>query len=226
MEPLYLVLAGGAVSLISSVTVTWLQGRAARRGETRQAIRDCIRQLTSIFISEREKALAPAPAAAPPGASGLAEAEMLCTMIADRRTRERVRDVIRLLRASGMPELQELSGVRAPRARRALCTHALDVLGAHYRGERIPAPTETVKKLMEVEDEALQAVYSDALHDRDADEAEEPAEPETTAARRPRAASAPADAATETATAEKGGAEKSAAKPASGGTGRGGRSAR
>ncbi|MFC3998026.1 hypothetical protein ACFOVU_18995 [Nocardiopsis sediminis] len=148
MNDFLLVLTGAAISLVSSVTVTWLQARQLRRGELRVAARDSTRQLTGLFIAERDlQGAGPSPA--------LAEAEMMAVAIADRRTRDRMRALIRLLREAGLPELQELSGTKAEPARRVLCDHALEVLGAHFRGERLPALPPQVQKMLDVEDEAL-----------------------------------------------------------------------
>ncbi|MFC4563734.1 hypothetical protein ACFO4E_17875 [Nocardiopsis mangrovi] len=148
MNEFLLVLTGAAISLVSSVTVTWLQARHLRRGELRVAARDSTRQLTGLFIAERDlQGGGPSPA--------LAEAEMMAVAIADRRTRDRMRALIRLLREAGLPELQELSGTKAEPARRILCDHALEVLGAHFRGERLPALPPQVQKMLDVEDEAL-----------------------------------------------------------------------
>nr|WP_274613983.1 hypothetical protein [Streptomonospora nanhaiensis] len=146
-----LVLTGAAVSLVTSVVVTWLQARHVRRGEVRIATRDSTRRLTSLFIAEREAA--DADGAEPTDA--LAEAEVMCVAIADRRTRERMRALVRLMREIRLPELQRLSGVTPALGRRALCDHALEVLGAHFRGERLPAVPASVQRMLDVEDEAL-----------------------------------------------------------------------
>ncbi|MEY9214608.1 hypothetical protein NI17_018935 [Thermobifida halotolerans] len=149
MNEFLLVLAGGAVSLVTSATVTWLQGRYARRSETRLAARDATRQLTSLLIAQRD-----APEGTP-STTVLAEAELLAATITTRRTREAVQEVIRLLRECELPELEQLSGVRAARARQILCDHGLAVLGAHLRGDRLPSVPETVRSMRSVENEAL-----------------------------------------------------------------------
>ena len=149
MNDFLLVLAGGAVSLVTSATVTWLQGRYARRAEARAASRTATRQLTSLLIAQRD---------APESASSrtaLAEAELLAATITARRPREAVQEVIRLLSESSLPELEQLSGVPAARARQILCDHGLAVLGAHLRGDRLPQPPETLRDMRSVENEAL-----------------------------------------------------------------------
>ncbi|MDA2814922.1 hypothetical protein O4J56_30030 [Nocardiopsis sp. RSe5-2] len=162
MDEFLLVLTGGAVSLASSATVTWLQTRHAYRGEARAATRESTRRLTALFIAERDAALmGEGPSA------GLAEAETLAVALADRRTRERVRDAVRLLRELHLTELQELSGQRAAPGRRMLCDHALEVLGAHFRGEKVPAAPQGMQKMLDVEDEAL-SIRSGALPGRSA----------------------------------------------------------
>ncbi|MBB5998599.1 hypothetical protein [Streptomonospora salina] len=147
-----LVLTGAGISLVTSVVVTWVQGRQARKGENRVAARESTRELTGLFIAEREGAAEnggtePTPA--------LAEAEMMSVAITDRRTRERMRAVIRLLRELRLPELQELSGANPAVLRPLLCDHALEVLGSHFRNERLPALPQSVQKMLDVEDEAL-----------------------------------------------------------------------
>ncbi len=149
MNEFLLVLAGGAVSLVTSATVTWLQGRYARRAETRSASRTATRQLTSLLIAQRD-----APEGTP-STTALAEAELLAATITARRPREAVQEVIRLLRECDLPELEQLSGVPAARARQILCDHGLAVLGAHLRGDRLPQAPETVRSMRSVENEAL-----------------------------------------------------------------------
>ncbi|GAA3737156.1 hypothetical protein HDA32_005481 [Spinactinospora alkalitolerans] len=151
MYDFLLVLAGGGISLVSSAAVTWLQGRHSRRTEGRAAAREATRQLTGLFITERDT---PSPGDGT-ASSALAEAEILSVTIADRRVRDRVRDVIRLLRECRLPELEELSGVKAERAVQMLCDHALEVLGAHFRGDRLPALPQNVQKMLDAEEEAL-----------------------------------------------------------------------
>ncbi|TQN28309.1 hypothetical protein FHX37_3642 [Haloactinospora alba] len=146
MNEFLLVLTGAGVSLVSSVTVTWLQARHTRKTEARAAARGSTRQLTSLFITERDT---------PENGTSLTEAEVTSVAIADRRTRERVQTLVRLLRELDLPELRELSGTEPQRARRTLCDHALEVLGAHFRGERLPAVPQDVQRMLDVEDEAL-----------------------------------------------------------------------
>ncbi|WP_017626368.1 hypothetical protein [Nocardiopsis chromatogenes] len=163
MDEFLLVLTGGAISLASSATVTWLQTRHANRGESRAVARESTRRLTGLFIAERDAALmGEGPSA------GLAEAETLAVALADRRTRERIRDAVRLLRELHLTELQELSGQRAAPGRRMLCDHALEVLGAHFRGEKVPAAPQAMQKMLDVEDEAL-SIRSGSLPGRAAD---------------------------------------------------------
>ncbi|MDA2806402.1 hypothetical protein [Nocardiopsis suaedae] len=171
MDEFLLVLTGGAVSLASSATVTWLQTRHANRGEARTAARESTRRLTGLFIAERDAALmGEGPS------EGLAEAETLAVALADRRTRERIRDAVRLLRELHLTELQELSGQRAAPGRRMLCDHALEVLGAHFRGEKVPAAPQAMQKMLEVEDEAL-SIRSGSLPGRVPAASAAPAEP-------------------------------------------------
>ncbi|WP_067965503.1 hypothetical protein [Nocardiopsis trehalosi] len=150
MNDILLILTGGGISLVSSVAVTLLLARRLRRDELRTATRESTRRLTGLFIAERD---APHTGAGP--SPSLAEAEVMAVAIADRRTRDRMHAVIRLLREVGLPELEELSGTRATPARRLLCDHALEVLGTHFRGERLPALPAQVQKMLDVEDEAL-----------------------------------------------------------------------
>ncbi|MDA8371888.1 MAG: hypothetical protein M0026_18750 [Nocardiopsaceae bacterium] len=151
MNDFLLVLTGGGISLVSSVAVTWLQARHLRKSEVRVATRESTRQLTGLFIAERDSSI---DGGAEPTPS-LAEAEMMAVAISDRRTRDRMRDIIRLLRELPLPELQELSGMSPERARRIMCDHALEVLGAHFRGERLPSLPVEVQRMLSVEDEAL-----------------------------------------------------------------------
>lgn len=152
MYDMLFVLTGAAISLVTSVVVTWVQSRNARRTELRIAARDSTRQLTGLFIAEREGAAETGGTEPTPA---LAEAEMMSVAIADRRTRERMRAIIRLLRELPLQELQELSGARPAVVRPLLCDHALEVLGAHFRNERLPAVPQSVQKMLDVEDEAL-----------------------------------------------------------------------
>ncbi len=152
MNEFLLVLTGAAISLVSSVCVTWLQARYLRRSEVRATARESTRQLTSIFIAERDN---PVDSANKEPSVNLTEAEMTAAALVDRRTRERVRALVRLLREFKLPELQELSGLKPERAREAICDHALEILGAHFRAERIPSLPQSVRKILDVEDEAL-----------------------------------------------------------------------
>ncbi|MBB4935107.1 hypothetical protein F4561_006001 [Lipingzhangella halophila] len=152
MNDFTLIILGAAISLVSSVSVTWLQARYLRRTELRATARESTRQLTSMFIAERDN---PAETTSKEPSANLTEAEMTAAALADRRTRERVRALIRLLRELKLPELQELSGTKPERARQQICDHALEVLGAHFRAERIPGLPQSVRKILDVEDEAL-----------------------------------------------------------------------
>ncbi|WP_017614581.1 hypothetical protein [Nocardiopsis salina] len=146
-EVLIALLVGAGIALVTSVAVTAFQARLTRRTDTRSASRTSARSLMSTFISERDSDS--------PGDNFLGEAEMTVMAMTDRRTRDRLRDLIRLLRERSLPELEELSGVDAERARRLLCDHALEVLGAHLRAERLPEVPSTVRTMLSVEEEAL-----------------------------------------------------------------------
>ncbi|OLT27970.1 hypothetical protein BJF83_16775 [Nocardiopsis sp. CNR-923] len=146
-NPLLLVLLGAAVSLVTSVVVTAVQAQLIRRDGVRNASRSSARSLTSAFIAERD--------AQDATQSFLAEAELTVMAMTDRKTRDRLRDVIRLLRERELPEIEELSGVKSARARQLLCDHALEVLGAHLRAERLPEVPAQVRKMLSVEEEAL-----------------------------------------------------------------------
>ena len=146
-NPIVLILIGAAISLAASVAVTGVQARLLRRNDVREASRASARRLTSVFITERDTA---------DTADGfLAEAEITIMSMTDRKTRERLASVLRLLRERTLPELEELSGVKADRARRLLCEHALEVLGTHLRSERLPEIPGEVKQMLRVEEEAL-----------------------------------------------------------------------
>ncbi|GAA1980251.1 hypothetical protein GCM10009799_01710 [Nocardiopsis rhodophaea] len=174
MNDFLLVLTGAGISLVSSVTVTWLQARYTRRGDVRESTRSATRRLTSLFIAERDAADSTEESTA-----ALAEAELLAMTITERRARERLRDLTRLLRELRLPELRELSGVRSERARWVLCDHALEVLGALYRGERLPAVPPQVQKMLSVEDEAL-SIHAGEVSAPAVRTAEESAEAEPT----------------------------------------------
>ncbi|NYH52875.1 hypothetical protein HNR06_002464 [Nocardiopsis arvandica] len=146
-NPLLLILLGAGISLVTSVAVTGFQARLVRRGDTRTASRASARTLTSAFIAERDMSDSKE--------SFLSEAELTVMSMTDRKTRERLRDVIRLLRERALPEVEELSGVKSERARQMLCDHALEVLGAHLRSEKLPEVPAPVRKMLSVEEEAL-----------------------------------------------------------------------
>ncbi|MBE2998247.1 hypothetical protein IDM40_05945 [Nocardiopsis sp. HNM0947] len=146
-EVLTALLVGAGIALVTSVAVTAFQARLTRRTDTRSASRTSARSLMSAFISERDSDS--------PGDNFLGEAEMTVMAMTDRKTRDRLRDLIRLLRERSLPELEELSGVNAERARRLLCDHALEVLGAHLRSERLPEVPSNVRTMLSVEEEAL-----------------------------------------------------------------------
>ncbi|WP_040685054.1 hypothetical protein [Nocardiopsis halotolerans] len=146
-NPLVLILLGAGISLVTSVVVTGVQARLIRRDGIRTSSRASARTLTSAFIAERDSDSN--------RESFLAEAELTVMSMTDRKTRDRLRDVIRLLRERALPEVEELSGVRSERARQLLCDHALEVLGAHLRSERLPEVPAPVRKMLSVEEEAL-----------------------------------------------------------------------
>jgi len=200
------VLTGAAISLVTSVVVTWVQSRHVRKSEIRVATRESTRKLTGLFIAERDGAVE--SGGAEPTAA-LAEAEMMAVAISDRRTRERMRAVIRLLRELRLPELQELSGAKPGVIRPLLCDHALEVLGAHFRGERLPALPPSVQKMLDVEDEALSIRAGGAP--RDAASAIRSAAPEETGKPAVAADSGSAGSASRTSAASASGFAKSAA---------------
>lgn len=144
---LVLILLGAAISLVTSVVVTGLQARHLRRDEVRAASRASARSLTGAFIAERDSG--------DDKENYLADAELTVMTMTDRKTRERLRDLVRLLRERTFPEIEELSGVRAERARQLLCEHALEVLGAHMRSERLPDVPPHIRKMLSIEEEAL-----------------------------------------------------------------------
>ncbi|WP_017611083.1 hypothetical protein [Nocardiopsis xinjiangensis] len=141
------LLVGAGIALVTSVVVTALQSRQIRRTDTRAVSRTSARSLMSSFIAERDSDSQ--------GENFLSEAEMTVMAMTDRKTRDRLRDLIRLLRERSLPEVEELSGVDSDRARRLLCDHALEVLGAHLRNERLPEVSSTVQKMLSTEEEAL-----------------------------------------------------------------------
>ncbi|MFD3686914.1 hypothetical protein ACFWTE_19090 [Nocardiopsis sp. NPDC058631] len=146
-NPLVLILLGAGISLATSVVVTGFQARHTRRNDIRVSSRSSARSLTSALIAERDSDGGQE--------SFLAEAELTVMSMTDRKTRDRLRDIIRLLRERGLPEIEELSGVKSERARRLLCDHALEVLGAHLRSERLPEVPSQVRKMLTIEEEAL-----------------------------------------------------------------------
>jgi hypothetical protein len=153
-DQMFPLLLGAGIALVTSVAVTWIQGVLARRSQARNASREAIHQLWRLFIAERD-ATESTRLLDEGGPGGLGEAEILAATLADRRTRERISMVVKLLRECDLPEMEELSGIRAERARQMLCEHVLHVLGTQLRGERLPALPPQVKKLHDVEGEAL-----------------------------------------------------------------------
>ena len=142
-----LVLLGAGISLVTSAVVTALHARQIRRAELRSGTRSSARSLTSAFIAERD-------------GNGdkiefLRDAELTVMSMTDRKTRERLTAVVRLLREHELPEVEQLSGVGSGTAKRVLCDHALDVLGAHLRAERLPEIPSAMRKMLSVEEEAL-----------------------------------------------------------------------
>ncbi|GAA0987807.1 hypothetical protein [Nocardiopsis tropica] len=205
-NPLALILLGAGISLATSVVVTGLQARHIRRNDIRTSSRSSARSLTSAFIAERDS----------DGRQEgfVAEAELTVMSMTDRKTRERLRDVIRLLRERNLPEIEELSGVKAERARQLLCDHALEVLGAHLRSERLPEVPDPVRRMLTVEEEAL------SIHSGETPRPVEPIAKSAVTARPRHTDAKPAARKTAKATPAKP-AAKSAAKPAA----KGGRSA-
>lgn len=151
-EPMLYVLLGAAIALVGSVLATWVQGTLTRRATAREKTQAAVHELWRLFIDERE---AGESAGGITAGRGLGEAELLTATITDRRVRERVTVVLRLLRVSALPEMAELSGIPAPQARQELCAHVLEVLGTQLRNERLPALPESVQTLTRVESEAL-----------------------------------------------------------------------
>ncbi|MFV2196773.1 hypothetical protein [Nocardiopsis sp. LOL_012] len=168
-NPLLLILLGACISLVTSVVVTAVQARLIRRDNVRSSSRASARNLTSAFIAERD--------AQDAKESYLTEAEMTVMSMTDRKTRERLRDVVRLLRERDLPEIEKLSGVPSTRARQILCDHALEVLGAHLRSERLPATPPEIRKMLSIEEEAL------SIHSGASPQADEPIAKSPVAAR-------------------------------------------
>ncbi len=146
-NPAVLVVVGAAVSLVTSVTVTALHSRQIRRAELRTSTRTSARNLTSAFIAERDGTAN--------GTDFLREAELTVMSMTDRKTRERLSGIVRLLREHDLPEVEQLSGVSAAAAKRVLCDHALDVLGAHLRADRLPEVPAVMRKMLSIEEEAI-----------------------------------------------------------------------
>ncbi len=146
-NPAVLVVVGAAVSLATSVIVTALHSRQIRRAELRTSTRTSARNLTSAFIAERDGTGG--------GTDFLREAELTVMSMTDRKTRERLSGIVRLLREHDLPEVEQLSGVSAVTAKRVLCDHALDVLGAHLRADRLPEVPAVMRKMLSIEEEAL-----------------------------------------------------------------------
>ncbi|MGW5876759.1 hypothetical protein ACWFMI_09460 [Nocardiopsis terrae] len=142
-----LIVLGAAISLVTSVVVTALHARQIRRSELRTATRTSARNLTSAFIAERDGTAE--------GADFLSEAELTVMSMTDRKARERLSRVVRLLREHELPEVEQLSGVDSAAAKRVLCDHALDVLGAHLRADRLPEVPDVMRRMLNVEEEAL-----------------------------------------------------------------------
>jgi hypothetical protein len=142
-----LVVIGASISLVTSVVVTALHARQIRRAELRTSTRTSARNLTSAFIAERDGTA--------DGTDFLRESELTVMSMTDRKTRERLSAVVRLLREHDLPEVEQLSGVSATTAKRVLCDHALDVLGAHLRSDRLPEAPAVMRKMLSVEEEAL-----------------------------------------------------------------------
>lgn len=146
-NPAVLVVIGAAISLVTSAVVTALHARQIRRAELRTGTRTSARNLTSAFIAERDGTA--------DGADFLREAELTVMSMTDRKARERLSGVVRLLREHDLPEVEQLSGVSAATSKRVLCDHALDVLGAHLRADRLPEVPAVMRKMLSVEEEAL-----------------------------------------------------------------------
>lgn len=143
----FALLLGAGISLVTSAAVTALHAAQIRRAELRATNRSSARNLTSVFIAERDG----------DGETSdfLRDAEITVMSMTDRKTRERLAGVIRLLREHDLPEVQQLSGINAATAKRVLCDHALDILGAHLRSERLPEVPSVMRKMLSVEGEAL-----------------------------------------------------------------------
>lgn len=146
-NPIALILLGAVISLVTSAVVTALHAGQMRRAELRAGTRASARHLTSAFIAERETN--------GDKAEFLSEAELTVMSMTERKTRERLTSVVRLLREHDLPEVEQLSGIGAATAKRVLCDHALDVLGAHLRADRLPEIPTVMRKMLSVEEEAL-----------------------------------------------------------------------
>lgn len=146
-NPVVLVVIGAGISLVTSAVVTALHARQIRRAELRTSTRTSARNLTSAFIAERD--------GTEDGTDFLREAELTVMSMTDRKARERLSAVVRLLREHDLPEVEQLSGTSAATAKRVLCDHALDVLGAHLRADRLPEVPVVMRKMLSIEEEAL-----------------------------------------------------------------------
>lgn len=146
-NPAVLIVIGAAISLVTSAVVTALHARQVRRAELRTGTRTSARNLTSAFIAERDGTA--------DGTDFLRESELTVMSMTDRKARERLSGVVRLLREHDLPEVEQLSGVSAATAKRVLCDHALDVLGAHLRADRLPEVPAVMLKMLSIEEEAL-----------------------------------------------------------------------
>lgn len=146
-NPAVLVLLGAGISLVTSAVVTALHAGQIRRAELRSGTRNSARNLTSAFIAERD--------GDGDKTEFLRDAELTVMSMTDRKTRERLTAVVRLLREHELPEVEQLSGVGSATAKRVLCDHALDTLGAHLRADRLPEIPAAMRKMLSVEEEAL-----------------------------------------------------------------------
>lgn len=146
-NPAVLVMIGAGISLLTSAVVTALHARQIRRAELRTGTRTSARNLTSAFIAERDDT--------GDDTDFLREAELTVMSMTDRKARERLSAVVRLLREHDLPEVEQLSGTSAVTAKRVLCDHALDVLGAHLRADRLPEVPVVMRKMLSIEEEAL-----------------------------------------------------------------------
>ncbi|MEU3307753.1 hypothetical protein ACWGSK_16405 [Nocardiopsis sp. NPDC055551] len=177
-NPAVLVLLGAGISLVTSAVVTALHARQIRRAELRSGTRNSARSLTSAFIAERD--------GDGDKTEFLRDAELTVMSMTDRKTRERLAAVVRLLREHELPEVEQLSGVGSGTAKRVLCDHALDVLGAHLRADRLPEIPSAMRKMLSVEEEAL------SIHSGETPKPAAPIEKSSVTARPRHTGSAPA----------------------------------